>query len=210
MMEISNHAQGTYPMADAHYQVTVSGQLMPGAHPDEVRLKVAQLFKASVDTVRPLLSGQRVSVKKGLDEATARKYEAALRQAGLVAEVEAMAAPQPAPATGILASTDLVAPTGTLLDQTPPPPPADINTAGLGMAAAGERIIDYIPPPEPVIDISRLGMDQAGVVLVEAEIVAPPVIPTDGLDLADRGEPLDQRPRPAEPEIDISALKIVP
>ncbi|HYC42785.1 MAG TPA: hypothetical protein VEB70_07340 [Noviherbaspirillum sp.] len=60
---------------------------------DQARANAARLFKISPERADSLLSGNRVVVKRGIDEATANKYLAALRSAGLDCQLERPPAP---------------------------------------------------------------------------------------------------------------------
>jgi hypothetical protein len=160
-------------MSEQNVQIVVDGTLVEGAAPEQVKQRVAQLFKTTVDKVEPMFSGKPFAVKKGLDLETARKYQAALKQAGLVAKLTAESALQNA----------TLAPTGSDIDATPEPPPANIDTSDLSMAAAGETIMKHAAIQKPEIDTSRYQVEQ-------------------------RGQTLDQQPRPAAPKIDTSELSV--
>ena len=73
-------------MSQGKYQIIVSGQIIEGFELDTVKANIAKLFKSDIFKVEPLFSGQPVVVKKELDEADAKKYMLALKQAGLVSK----------------------------------------------------------------------------------------------------------------------------
>ena len=89
-------------MSQNTFEVVFKGKLVEGAEADQVKARVAALFKVDVSKVERLFSGATVSIKKGVDEQTAKKYQLALQKAGAIttvvnraaAEVEA---PKPVP-----------------------------------------------------------------------------------------------------------------
>ena len=104
-------------MSEQNIQVIVEGALVEGATAAEVKSRIAQLFKTSVDKIEPMFSGKPFAVKRELDLETARKYQAALLQAGLMAKLVA-AAPSSALQNASLAAT------GSDIDTPPPRPPS--------------------------------------------------------------------------------------
>lgn len=191
-------------MADKVYQVVVTGQLMPGAQPEQVQARVAALFNAPAAKLAPLFAGGRVVVKKGLDEAAAQRYVAALRDAGLVAVAEAPGGTDAAPAPPTLA------PVGATLVEAPVIPPADIDTSALSVAAAGGDLVEFTPPPVPAIDTSHLRVDPPGTRLIEAPAVAEPEFDISALSIAAPGAQLADAPAVAAPAIDTSGLDLAP
>jgi len=176
-------------MDDKQFQVIINGQLAEGADVEQTRQNIARLFKATVEAVAPMFSGKRISVKKNLDQATAKKYQQLIIKAGLKAGVTAM--PDAATATpaatvksqpaGLAAAT--IAAVGCTMDGRPPPPVANIDTSAYDMAEVGITLDETPPPDEPEIDISAFDIHEVGVIL-------------------------DETPPADEPEIDISAFSI--
>lgn len=86
---------------DNRYHVRLTGELMGGADAARVAANLARLFKMPEEKAALLVNGKPRVVKKDADEATARKFQVALRQAGARCEllpvgVEATAAaPEP-------------------------------------------------------------------------------------------------------------------
>lgn len=176
-------------MSDKQFQVIINGQLTEGADLEQTRLKIAQLFKATVDAVAPMFSGKRISVKKNLDQATAKKYQQLIIKAGLKAGVAAMPdATAATPATTVKSqpadlATATIAAVGCTMDDRPAPPEANIDTSAYDMAEVGITLDETAPPQEPEIDISAFDIHEVGVTL-------------------------DETPPPDEPEIDISSFSI--
>ncbi|BES69631.1 hypothetical protein RE428_06490 [Marinobacter nanhaiticus D15-8W] len=86
------------------YQLVFKGECVPGTDEQTARRNAMALFKATLDQVDRMFSGNRVVIRNKLDEAQAAKYEAVLRKHGMVVHVEPMGgaptstAPSPAPA----------------------------------------------------------------------------------------------------------------
>lgn len=202
-------------MSEQHFQVVFRGRRVEGSDPVEVKEKLARLFKTTLEQINPMFTGKRVVIKKAIDEATARKYQAAMQQAGAVAEIEPMALePAPAeaeardihpPAHGELDAISL-AEFGSTLTETHSAPPPDIDTSGISMAAVGETIIEAEPTQAPDIDTHALSMSDVGETLREYAPVDTPEIDTSGMSVGDFGETLAKEKKVEAPDIDISSL----
>lgn len=152
---------------ETRFHVVLSGDTLGGAEPDRVAAALARLFKMSEEKARALLSGKPVVVKKNADEATARKFQVALRQAGARCELRVVepavrntAAPSPEPPSTVavarVSSGDLET-VGT------------VRTGGTGfsgpfeVAPAGSDLdTSERPPVAPLPDISHLSMAEPG------------------------------------------------
>lgn len=159
------------------FDIYFRGESLPDVDPDTVRRQVGTLFKVEGEALDRLFTGKPVRVKKGVDVETASRYRARFREAGALVDIvpsgqtppsheaaEAATAMSPvqggsvgsqgtAPPTG-----DLAAP-GTVLDDTPPPPPADIDTSGLEALPANTGSLEDCKQnksPYPIPDISHL------------------------------------------------------
>lgn len=190
-------------MSEQNVQVIVDGTIVEGAVPEQVKQRVAQLFKTTIDKVEPMFSGKPFAVKKGLELETARKYQAALKQAGLIAKLAAAtpaaAAEDKTAAAALQGAT--IAPTGSDIDTTPTPPPANIDTSAISMAEAGITIMQHAPVSTPEIDTSRYQVEQAGQTLDQTTRPAAPKIDISNISLAATGEDvMDYLPIP---EVDL-------
>ena len=76
------------PVPPDTYRIITNGKPLTGRAPEEVLKNLSALFKATPEKIKPLLSGNIVTVKKGLDEAAARRMLAALKSAGLTCKAE--------------------------------------------------------------------------------------------------------------------------
>lgn len=189
-------------MSEENIQVIVDGTLAEGVTAAEAKSRIAQLFKTSVDKIEPMFSGKPFAVKRELDLETARKYQAALLQAGLMAKLMAATVPivPPVAPSAALQNASLAA-TGSDIDTTPAPAPLNIDTSAISMADVGITIMEHAPVAAAVIDTSRLQVDQAGQTLDQTPTAVAPDIDTSRISLASVGEDvMDYLPIP---EVDI-------
>src|SRR3569832_1639469 len=188
------------------YQVVVTGQLAPGAQLEQVKEKVARLYNAPAAKLVALFDGTRVVVKKGLDQAAAERYVAALLEAGLIALAESLddTVARASPTTPTLA------PVGVALVEPRHIPIPTINTSALSVAAVGSDLVEFTPPPTPKNDTSGLTTAPVGETLVEAPEVDPPAIDISRLTWPLPGERLVDAPEGHPPYIDTSHLDLAP
>ncbi len=64
------------------YSVVFSGRLREGETPDAVRVRLAELFRVRPEQLEPLFLKAPAVLRRGLDEATAAKWVAAVEKAG--------------------------------------------------------------------------------------------------------------------------------
>jgi hypothetical protein len=70
------------------YNVVFKGEFSLEHDIDDVKKKLAQLFKLKPATVESLFSGKTIVVRKGVDELTARKFQKAAEGCGAIFELE--------------------------------------------------------------------------------------------------------------------------
>jgi hypothetical protein len=197
-------------MAEQNFAVVFRGAIADGADPDAVKAKLGKLFKADAARIAAMFSGKPVVIKKGLDEATARNYQAALAKAGAIAEVLVAKAKTPsadetpAKAAAVAAQEPVEEPVKADAEETPAAERPAPGTRPQN-APAVERSIREGPPQ--ALDTS---MAEPGAVLVEARPVEAADIPTGHLDMADVGADLVEYRRVAEPEYDLSGMDLAP
>lgn len=75
-------------MSDTHYKITMDGSLAPGVTLDFAQENLARLFKADVNAIKSLFSGNPIAIKRDISSAQADKYVAALLTAGIIAHKE--------------------------------------------------------------------------------------------------------------------------
>ena len=189
-------------MAEPDFQVVFDGQLVEGSDPSQVKANIAKLFKMEVAKVEALFSGRRTVVKRGLDQATAQKYQIAFERAGAVA---------------IIVDPNEMAPSAAAPTSATPPamesPPAEIDDdrpSRLEIAEAGRA-----PPPLIARGLPSapddMTMADAGAMLVdEPSMVATPSIDTSHLTLSEPGVDLAEHEKVAAPDFDLSAFELAP
>ena len=201
-------------MADKLFQVIINGQLAQGANLDQTKQNIAKLFKATLDVVEPMFAGKRISVKKNLDQVTAKKYQQAIIKAGLKAGVAPM--PNTAPAeqsttpnpatTGIATAT--IAAAGSTMDDRAAPPAANIDTSAYGMNEVGITLDDSPLADEPEIDISAFSMDEVGTIIDETPPAKAVKIDTSTISMQEAGADLMKYETPATADYDLSELSM--
>ncbi|MDX1594748.1 MAG: hypothetical protein R3298_10880 [Gammaproteobacteria bacterium] len=165
-------------MSDATYDVLFYGVVKPGHDPEQARDNLATLFKADRSKVDPLFSGNEVAIKRGVDETTAKRYQAAFAQAGLVVQLR-----ETATAAGDAAGTDgpTVAESGSRLSPESAPPPPAPDTDHLSAAETGADVLEgYEPePPPPAPNVDHLSASGDVADLLEGVEREPPPPPPD-------------------------------
>lgn len=202
-------------MSDNRFAVVFGGVIVPGANREQVKLNLAKLFKVEPARVEPMFSGKKVVIKAKLDQATAQKYQAALKNAGAICEVIDLVAAQAA----AKASSVAAAPAKTAVAQggakPQPTAPTAVKPAGTAPVAPQWQVdqpgVVLVAPKEvkPLeVDLSALSMAEAGVVLVEHQEKRPPAIDTAHLSVAEAGGDLTAPREVAELQVDLSALSM--
>lgn len=222
------------------FNVVFAGEIARGADPAAVKANVARLFKASDAMVEKLFSGQRIAVKKAVDQATAMKYRAVMKQAGAIAQIEeadeqgrplvpAQATPPPAAAARPQTMAERVAALAAeqakaeALKPKPdaPPPPADVKRVETWrLFPPGSLLSEIRARPAPMLpDVSGISLAKEGSELLQPEErrqLAPAPVPLPDLaaiKLAPAGADLvkaDEKPAVAPVQVDVSALSMAP
>jgi len=192
-------------MSDQLFEVAFSGQISEGANLEEVKARVGKMFNADDAKLAQLFSGNRIVIKKNIDQATAAKYKTALNRAGAECEIsspggEAVAAQPaavtPAPAEPAAKSAPISTEYETSYDgEVAPPPRTDplgisgdqIEDLAVSIAPVGSELQDeYKEPEKPDIDITGFDIAPVGSDLSEAKKEQEPPPPdTSGITLAD-------------------------
>jgi len=198
-------------MAEGDFQVVFRGELTGERSGDEVRQQLADLFRMPEEKVAALFSGKPIVVKRNLDEATARKFEAAFRKAGALCEIRpagdtASADPgsdrqttaEPAPAGQQAQPTQATAGTATDSEAT--------RRASLAAAGDPNQTLLELGVPE---DLSGLDVDTSDAPLSSGETVPAPDIDIGDLSVVDNDSGnLSEHEPPTPPDIDTSELAL--
>ncbi|MCG7200812.1 hypothetical protein MD273_13840 [Marinobacter pelagius] len=191
------------------FQLVFKGECVPGTDEQTARNNARALFKASVDQVERMFSGQTVVIRNKLEEAQAEKYRAVLKKHGMLAYVQPMPGARPAPEPSRSAApgpeagepapkSTASAPTGAAGGGVPEVEPGD------RLPVAGEKVDDILAG-------SGLNLDPVGVTLVEhQEAEAPMFEHLDDWTLAPAGSDLGvERDLPPPMVPDVSHLALV-
>lgn len=202
-------------MSEARYDVIFSGKLVEGAAVDQVKANVARLFKVEVAKVERLFSGSPVVIKKGVDEATAKRYLLALKKAGAICEAKRLQqsaappqAPQGAPDGKQVAAQAESAEAG---DPGAIELVSDPNKMSEAEVAAGEEgATRYVikSPPASLGELRGTSVDEPGVVLVAPEEAPEPQVDISGIRMDEPGVVLVEPEEVPEPQVDISGLSL--
>lgn len=192
------------------FQLVFKGECVPGTDPETARGNARTLFKASVEQVDRMFSGQPVVIRNKLEEVQAEKYRAVLKKHGMIAYVQPMAgaAPRPAPearpAPQSERSPKPAAATAGQPATASAPAKVPETEPGDRLAVAGDKVDD-------ILSGSGLSLDPVGVTLVEpTEVEAPMFQHLDDWTLAPAGSDLGAErevPPPVVP--DVSHLSLV-
>ncbi len=132
-------------MAEPLFEVWFEGVLLPGYAANDVKRELAVIFKAEPARIDALF-GTRSVIKRGVDAATARRYQLALAKAGAAVEV--------VPLTPVAGDTR----------EGPP-----IERDALSLAEPGVTLVDAPAIPAPQFDLSAFTLAEPGVTLMEPE-----------------------------------------
>lgn len=185
------------------FQLVFKGECAPGVDVETARNNARALFKASVEQVDRMFSGQPVVIRNKLEEAQAEKYRAVLQKHGMIAQVQPMAAAAPArPAPAPAASQT------PKVESTPEPAPSRSAPSSQGQVPEtepGERLQVAGEKVDDILAGSALSLDPVGVTLVQhAEVEAPMFQHLDDWTLAPAGTDLGvarDLPPPVVPDV---------
>jgi len=149
---------------EARYRVVFAGQIQAGLDLALVKQEAATRLKASPEQLDQLFSLPRVILKKDVDAAYAHAYVAALREIGMLVELEPLLQETPA--------AHLESPLPPQISSVPPPepraesplvtpaPPAEAHTKAPASAPAEENVIIQDGPAP--LAVTMAGTEQTG------------------------------------------------
>ena len=166
-------------MSTNDLELAFYGALRDGFIQSDVKANVAELFKASVEQVERMFTGQRVVIRNKLDAETAQKYVQAMAKRGAVCKIELMGqpgveyddsnVPDPTPAAPAPAAPEPVEQAPSNVEQ------ARAAPAGNGLPVAGDKA-------DGILASSNLSLDPVGVRLSDE---AAPVSKVELTELAE-------------------------
>lgn len=188
------------------FQLVFKGECVPGTDEQTARNNARALFKASVEQVERMFSGQPVVIRNKLEEAQAEKYRAVLNKHGMLAYVQPMPGAPPAPKPSASAAPE-AEPSPKPAASAPAPArggPTPKVEPGDRLPVAGEKVDDILAG-------SGLNLDPVGVTLAEhQEAEAPMFEHLDDWTLAPAGSDLGvERDLPPPMVPDVSHLSLV-
>lgn len=186
-------------MSDELFEIAISGGILDGENPEDVKARVGKMFNADEAKIAQLFSGNRVVIKKNVDQQTAAKYKNALNKAGAVCEIKSLSpvvasTPTPPPAASVPAAPAKPREPVDYGDIAPPPQVDPLGITGdqiedlaVSIAPVGSALQDNIEEvDEPQFDISGLDVAPVGSVIgSEKKEPDPPPPDTSGLSMAD-------------------------
>jgi hypothetical protein len=78
-------------MADQLFDVVFRGDIVSGHNINDVKSRLAQLFKVDAAKIEALFTGGAIPLKRNLDQSTAEKYKATLTKAGAQVQIRPVA-----------------------------------------------------------------------------------------------------------------------
>lgn len=200
------------------FQLVFKGECADGTDEPTARQNARVLFKATVEQVDKMFSGQPVVIRNRLEEDQAEKYRAVLRKHGMIAYVQPMAgeAPRPGGPKAMAATAPQSQSRPQPASPATPEPAAASDTAspspqqptpsgkapevepGDRLPVAGEKV-------DSILAGSGLTLDPVGVTLEEHREVEPPMFQhIDDWSLAPPGSDLGvkrETPPPVVPDV---------
>ncbi len=192
-------------MSDELFEVAFSGEIVEGANLEKVKARVGKMFQADDAKIATLFSGNRIVIKKNIDQVRTSKYQQALYQAGAICEIRPMSArgkvslapaqkPEPERAPAPTATPKVSIETGDWGESAPPPQFDPLGITGdqieeldATVAPVGSTIRNQIEEiPEPQFDLSELDVAPAGSDIGSPKKEPEPPPPdTSGITMAD-------------------------
>lgn len=156
------------------FQLVFKGECVPGTDLETARNNARTLFKASLEQVDRMFSGQPVVIRNKLEEVQAEKYRAVLKKHGMVAYVQPMTDARPA--AGGASEARPSAPENQPPKQPEPAaPPAEAKRGGVPETEPGDRLPVAGEKVDTILSGSGLSLDPVGVTLAEKTEVEPPM-----------------------------------
>lgn len=168
------------------YEIAFSGQVVPGAQPEQVKANLARLFQADAQRIALLFSGRRIVIKSGLDAAGAEKYRSTMERAGALAIVQALEveevelAPPPAPVAAPVSAPVSASATGSRVVPRDEYMAAfvDVEAPDFGIAPVGADLQDAKTEAQaPRVDLSQFSLAPVGSDMGQAKGATPEAAP---------------------------------
>ena len=184
----------------ATFEVVFHGQARPGVDAAQARARIGQLFQVDDRQLDVLVSGRRIVIKQGLDEAAADKYRQAIERAGALCEIHPVGTEQAAPESPSAPPAAAAAPVAPAAA----PEPAPVSSAG--PVPRDEYMAAFVDVEAPDLPLAALGADMQE----SYRDYAPLDLDLSAFSLAEVGSDLEQLPRETPPAApDTSHLRVI-
>ena len=204
------------------FQVVVDGTLEAGKEKADVYESIGKLFKIQGEKLDVVFSGKKIAIKRKVDHATAKKYQAAISRAGLICSIE----PMPS-APGANTNINNEPPVAKSVDNTGVEENAsqasssgggdgkqEVHKAGkqvegvkqkaprnFRLAPPGARVSPISKPPPPPPNVDHIGLSPRAP-FEQKQTVVDKVPDTSGLSLGEPGVRLGEEKQ--QPQVDIN------
>lgn len=191
-----------------HYKLVFRGAIQADQHAAVVRPRLQAMLKASDAQMDVMFSGQPVTLKKAVDEATAERYLDAFTKAGAKLELAQVAAPVAPAEQPAAADKQPVAPSEQPAASAQPASTASESSSSFGLAEVGADLIsasERAPEVEASVTTSHLTLASPGTTLADSEStesMAPAPVDTSHLQLDQPGVQLGM-PAPEVTDADL-------
>ena len=203
------------------YDIYYAGQLLEGEQLQDVRARIAKLFKADDRTLERLFSGKAQLLKRDCDKATALKYKQAMERAGALPLIRtsgggatdtptsAPRTPEGQPPEKPMTAAEKIAALAAAAEASDPAHRDSAHRDPVSESSAAvraEQTAGAAPPEAAGVSLAPAGSD----VLREDErpVITTADIDTSGLDLDSAGGRLAPEAPPAPPAPDTSHLEM--
>lgn len=203
-------------MTQNTYDVSFSGVLAEGADLSQVKNNVAKLFKTDIQKIEVMFSGKRVVIKRNLDQQSALKYQAAMKQVGAICDVT-----EKQPEVKAQEVQEYSA-------ENPPPIPSPTSAASSQPASTqpAQRVVvkpnaeipqkpitndegaDTNAQPVSMGDMASVTIAPPGETIIKYEQITEPVIDVSAISVDESKSDLVEHKVIPKPNIDVSAISM--
>ncbi|MDL0432394.1 hypothetical protein QPM17_14715 [Marinobacter sp. TBZ242] len=195
------------------FQLIFKGECTPGTDPATARNNARALFKATLEQVDRMFSGQPVVIRNKLEEVQAEKYRAVLQKHGMVAYVKPMegaaqpaaSSPSPAREPSAQSQSEQTARPSVAEQAAPEQGSSSGKPASSVAVEPGDRLPVAGEKVDTILSGSGLSLDPVGVTLEEHRDAPPPMFQhLDDWTLAPPGSELGVKrdiPPPVVPDV---------
>jgi hypothetical protein len=168
------------------YQIVFDGTLTGEIAVDKVKSNLGAMFKMNATQVEALFSGKPIVIKRNVDEATAKKYQAAFTKAGAQCTLIAASTAQSPTKAATPSSGSISRETGRMSGKDIVNKKVPTNLGGLTIGQPGETIPTQAVDQEfELPDLSQLSLAQDEDYLTKPKDTPEPNVNISGLKMED-------------------------